>query len=138
MKNETEDSLHEQVNTAADRLDVAIDGIQQGAERLSAASERFAEKSPAKRASWLGYLLLIVAITTEFVEGFTFRGFEFSDVMSTNMMYIGGALVAVGAALDVFFSIKTIEAENARAAKLESEAAEARERVSSIRSWLGG
>ena len=81
---------------------------------------------------------MIVAITAEFAEGVTFRGFEFSDVMSTNMMYIGGALVAVGAALDVFFSIRTIEAENARAAKLESEAAEARKQVSSIRSWLAG
>lgn len=138
MRYEDEGSLHEQINTAAARFDKAIDRVFKEAERVGAASERFSEKSPAKRASWLGYLLLVVAITAELAEAFTFRGFEFSDAMSRSMMFIGGALVAIGAALDVYFGIRTIEAESARAASLESEAAEVRKTVSGLRLWLAG
>jgi hypothetical protein len=138
MTAETDDALKEKAQEVVLGLEKSVVALSQGAERLSAASEKFAEKSPGKRSSWLGYLLLIIAILAEVTEGFTFGGFKFSDTMSTNMMYIGGFLVAIGAALDVYFSLKTIEVETVRASKLEEQAAEARKTVSSIWSWLAG
>ena len=138
MTEESEKALKESAKEVVISLDRSIDAFTKGAENLSKSSERFADKSPGKRSSWLGYLLLVVAITAEVFEGFTFGGFKFSDTMSNNMMYIGGFLVAVGAALDVYFSLKTIGAESERAARLEEQAIEARKTVSGIRAWLSG
>ena len=72
MTEETAKTIKESASEAVTSLDKSIDAFTKGAESLSRSSEKFAEKSPGKRSSWLGYLLLIVAITAEVFEGFTF------------------------------------------------------------------
>ena len=92
---------------------------------LNEASQQFAEKAPGKRASWLGFLLVISAISVEILSALR-QGFEFSDTTSAGMLAIGGLLVIAGGAFDTYFTVKTAQAFEARAEALERAAEEAR------------
>jgi len=111
---------------------------------LNDASQRFAEKAPGQRASWLGFILVISAISLEIVSGLR-QGFEFSDTTSAGMLVIGGLLVVAGGAFDTYFTVKTAQAYEPQAASLERAAEEVLEEAKPARAkglgllgWLGG
>jgi len=97
------------------------------------ASEQFSAKAPIERASWMGFMLIFVAVSAKITQAFLKEKFDFSDGTSARMLIIGAVLVIAGAAFEVYFGLKTMQSLEARASALESQAKEAMKEAESVR-----
>ena len=120
--NITKSDVDEAVKLINAGLEASVKTVTEGAIKLNEVSERFAEKAPGQRASWLGFLLIVSAVALEIFSGN--NTLEFSEITSMGMLLVGGILVVAGGAFDTYFTIKTAQAYEARATALERAAEE--------------
>jgi len=125
--------LKESFDAVSKSLDATTTAFANGVEKINQASERFSEKAPGKRASWLGFLLIVSGVSVEVFQAFNKLGFDFSDAMALGMLTIGGVMVLFGVAFDTYFTIKIAAIEQARAESLEKAAAEVMEQAKAAR-----
>lgn len=126
---------------ATKSLEGTSKAIADASTAINQASERFASRPPAQRASWLGFLLLFLAIVAKFAEAVMRalkQTFEFSDGTAAIMLIVGGILVIAAGAFETYYTVRAAQSLARKASELESQAAEARKEERSLISRLIG
>lgn len=105
----------------------------QGATLLKEASKEFAENPPGRRASQLGFMLVVFSVAGEVIE-VIFPATEFRDSTLLAMLGFGVLLVIVAGGLDTYFTLKVTQILEAEAESMEEEAADLKKNAAEKRS----